>query len=66
MGSGILRGSGRQRDAAIVSAFSYYLIGLPTGISLALLTDLGTFGMWIGLGVANGLQVGVILKSIVI
>ena len=30
----------------------YYLIGLPIGISLALLTDLGAMGMWTGLCVA--------------
>jgi Na+-driven multidrug efflux pump len=35
----------------------YYLIGLPVGISLALLTDLGATGMWTGLSVAVFLTV---------
>ena len=30
----------------------YYMIGLPIGISLELLTDLGTTGMWTGLLIA--------------
>ena len=35
----------------------YYMIGLPMGTSLAVLTDLGTTGMWIGLCVAVFLTV---------
>ena len=35
----------------------YYMIGLPVGISLALLTDLGATGMWTGLLVAVFLTV---------
>ena len=46
---------------ATVSLFSFYFSGLPIGISLALLTDLGAFGMWIGLAIANAIQVVVIL-----
>ena len=55
--SGILRGSGRQVLGACVNAFSYYVFGLPIGISLALAADMKTPGMWIGLNIANLLQV---------
>ena len=55
--AGIIRGSGRQKIGAIMNFVFYYLIGLPIGISLALLTDLGATGMWTGLCVAVFLTV---------
>ena len=55
--AGVLRGSGRQLLGAGINAFSYYVFGLPIGISLALATDLKTLGMWIGLGVGSVVQV---------
>ena len=53
--AGVLRGSGRQLLGAGINAFSYYVFGLPIGISLALATDLKTLGMWImtTIGVSN-------------
>ncbi len=43
--------------AACINFVVFYIVGLPTGISLAFLTDLGTLGMWIGLGIASFIQV---------
>ena len=52
-----MRATGRQAKAALVNFCCYYLIGLPLGISLALPVGLNTKGMWIGLSVADGIQV---------
>ena len=57
--AGIIRGCGRQKIGAIMNFAYYYLIGLPIGISLALLTDLGATGMWIGLLIAVFITVSV-------
>ena len=54
---GILRGSGRQSLGALLNFFCYYMIGLPLGIFLAFASRLGTLGIWIGLAIADGLQV---------
>ena len=53
----MLRGQGRQFLGAAINAFSYYVFGLPIGISLALAADMGTVGMWIGLDIASFIQV---------
>ena len=55
--SGVLRGAGKQIVGAVVNFVCYYIIGLPLGISLALLTKLGVTGIWIGVGVADMIQV---------
>lgn len=55
--SGALRATGRQAKAAFVNFLSYYVVGLPLGITLALVVKLGTKGMWIGLSVADTIQV---------
>ena len=55
--SGVLRGAGKQIVGAVVNFVCYYIIGLPLGISLALLTKLGVTGIWIGVGVADVIQV---------
>ena len=55
--AGILRGSGRQMLGAGINVLSYYVFGLPIGISLALAADMGALGMWIGLSIANFIQV---------
>ena len=47
--SGVIRGVGHQLWGAAVTFTAYYVVGLPVGISLALATDLGVVGMWIGL-----------------
>ena len=55
--SGALRATGMQFKAAVVNFVSYYVIGLPLGITLALVVGLGAKGMWIGLCLGDGLQV---------
>lgn len=42
--AGVLRGSGNQRIGAIVNTVSYYVIGLPIGISLMFIAKLGVIG----------------------
>ena len=55
--SGALRGAGKQVSGAVINFICYYVFGLPLGICLALLVNLGVVGMWIGIGVADTLQV---------
>ena len=55
--AGILRGTGRQALGALINFISYYVVGLPTGISLALAADMGTLGLYIGLLIGDSLQV---------
>ena len=52
-----MRATGNQAKTAIINFVSYYVVGLPLGISLALPVGLGTKGMWIGLSAADGIQV---------
>ncbi|XP_040486052.1 multidrug and toxin extrusion protein 1 [Ursus maritimus] len=47
--AGILRGSGNQRIGAIVNTISYYVIGLPVGISLMFIARLGVVGLRLGM-----------------
>ena len=47
--SGALRGCGRQCIGAVVRFFGYYVLALPIGIPLALLTPMKVFGIWVGL-----------------
>eukprot|EP00731_Ephydatia_muelleri_P026096 Em0018g196a len=46
---GVLRGSGRQLAGAVTNFISFYVVGQPIGISLALVGRLGAMGHWIGL-----------------
>ena len=55
--SGALRGAGKQVLGAVTNFICYYVIGLPIGICLALLANFGVVGMWIGIGIADILQV---------
>uniref|UniRef100_G1LC60 Multidrug and toxin extrusion protein n=1 Tax=Ailuropoda melanoleuca TaxID=9646 RepID=G1LC60_AILME len=47
--AGVLRGSGNQRIGAIVNTVSYYVIGLPIGISLMFIAKLGVIGLRLGM-----------------
>lgn len=51
--SGILRGSGRQAQGAVINIFAYYVAGLPLAGYLLLYCDWGLQGVWLGL--ATGL-----------
>ena len=55
--SGVIRGAGRQLWGAGINFIAFYIVGLPIGIPLALLTSLKSFGMWIGLLCASTTQV---------
>ncbi|XP_065827797.1 multidrug and toxin extrusion protein 1-like isoform X2 [Oscarella lobularis] len=46
---GIYRGSGRQATGACIAFVSYYVLALPIGIPLALLTTLNVVGFWVGI-----------------
>ncbi|XP_068945703.1 multidrug and toxin extrusion protein 1 isoform X1 [Petaurus breviceps papuanus] len=53
---GILRGSGNQKIGAILNAIGYYIIGLPIGISLMFVANLGVIGLWSGIIICSALQ----------
>ena len=55
--SGIMRGIGHQLRGAVINIVSYSVFGLPIGISLALATDMGVLGVWIGFAVSTNMQV---------
>lgn len=66
--SGILRGLGRTKPAAVLNFVGYYLFALPLGYWLAVRGGLGLGGIWWGLAlglvcVAGGLLVLVLRKS---
>ncbi|XP_031323388.1 multidrug and toxin extrusion protein 2 [Camelus dromedarius] len=46
---GVLRGTGRQAFGAIVNAVMYYVIGLPLGIVLTFVAEMGITGLWLGM-----------------
>lgn len=50
--SGATRGCGMQKIGAYVNLGAYYLIGIPVGILLAFVFNLGGPGLWTGLIVA--------------
>lgn len=47
--SGIARGCGWQKIGAIVNLASFYFIGIPLGIVLAFVFNLGGKGLWTGI-----------------
>ena len=57
-------GCGQQVFASVINFIAFYIIGLPIGISLALLTDLGSRGMWSGLTIAAYFQLFCLLVFI--
>ncbi|MBH0237985.1 MATE family efflux transporter [Methylobrevis albus] len=59
-GMAVLRGLGDNRFAMLVVAVAYWCVGLPVGLGLAYLTDMGPSGIWCGLVAGLG-AVGVTL-----
>ena len=53
---GILRGAGKQAIGAATYLVIFYIVGLPLGISLALLVPMGTKGQWTGMLVSSTLN----------
>ncbi|KAJ4721374.1 Protein DETOXIFICATION [Melia azedarach] len=47
--NGVAVGAGMQGTAAYVNLGSYYVIGVPTGVLLGYVANLGIKGLWIGL-----------------
>ena len=47
--TGALRGLGETRVPMLANAVGYWAVGLPVGVSLALVSGWGAFGLWIGL-----------------
>ncbi|CAI9098556.1 OLC1v1035225C1 [Oldenlandia corymbosa var. corymbosa] len=54
--SGAARGCGKQKICAIVDVGAYYILGLPAGIFLAFVHQVGGKGLWMGLTVALSAQ----------
>jgi len=52
--AGIFRGVGKQTIGAVAYLFSYYVVGLPISICLALVLNMGLVGQWFGLTCAAG------------
>ncbi|SEM12158.1 multidrug resistance protein, MATE family [Mesobacillus persicus] len=46
---GVLRGYKDVKLPFIITFIAYWIIGIPTGYSLAAFTELGPFGFWIGI-----------------
>ena len=51
--AGILRGAGKQVWGASVYIFSYYVIGLTTGLVLVFVVNIGLRGLWLGITSAS-------------
>ncbi|ELU44302.1 multidrug/Oligosaccharidyl-lipid/Polysaccharide flippase [Rhizoctonia solani AG-1 IA] len=49
---GVLRARGKLAFGAIVNMLSYYVFGIPVGISLAFWANFGLAGLWMGLSAA--------------
>jgi MATE family multidrug resistance protein len=47
--TGILRGVGDTRSAAVANAVGHWLLGLPIGVYLCFVLQQGARGLWIGL-----------------
>ena len=54
--AGALRGAGRQTIGAVSNFGSYWLFGVPLGVVLAIVEDMGALGYWIGLIAATFVQ----------
>lgn len=64
--SGVLRGMGATRSAAVINAIAYYVFGLPLAWLLAFRLDFGLAGLWwglaLGLTAASVLLIGFIAR----
>lgn len=49
VGTGVLRGQGRQRIGSILNIISYYFLAIPLGYVLAFKFGMEMSGLWIGL-----------------
>lgn len=65
VGSGVLRGMGTPRPAAIFNLLGYYAIALPLACTLAFRGGMGLPGVWIGLAIGLAVVALLILLWIV-
>ncbi|KAJ0048205.1 hypothetical protein Pint_15540 [Pistacia integerrima] len=59
--SGIARGCGWQKICVYVNLAAYYLVGLPSAISLTFFFQYGGKGLWMGIICGSGLQAFLLL-----
>jgi MATE family multidrug resistance protein len=64
VGSGVLRGAGRQNLGAGINALGYWAIGIPVSGFLGLKMGLGVPGFWMGVGAGGLLQAIIMLTMI--
>ncbi|KAF7720899.1 hypothetical protein EC973_005787 [Apophysomyces ossiformis] len=55
---GVIRGLGRQKVAAYINLFAYYLLAIPFGLALTFKAGWELTGLWVGLTVALFLGAG--------
>ncbi|CAE6397622.1 unnamed protein product [Rhizoctonia solani] len=63
---GVLRARGKLAFGAIVNILSYYVFGIPVGISLAFWAKFGLAGLWIGLSAAMFCSAVVSIAAVVV
>ncbi|KAL8280344.1 hypothetical protein RQP46_007261 [Phenoliferia psychrophenolica] len=62
---GLLRGAGRATLGALINLTSYYVVGLPIGLTLAFVgPKLGLLGLWVGLTTALTFTAGLMTTFI--
>jgi multidrug resistance protein, MATE family len=61
VGSGILRGAGRQSIGALINLIAYYLLALPLGWYLCFNKGYGIFGLFLGVFIGSSAQTVAIL-----
>ena len=49
----MIRGTGKQCQAAVLSITAYWVIGIPLAYLLAFVVDLELSGLWIGFAAAS-------------
>ncbi|GAQ84057.1 MATE efflux family protein [Klebsormidium nitens] len=54
---GLLRGVGKPSTVVVLSLSSYYVIGLPTSVTLTFYKGWGALGLWWGLTIAQSVMV---------
>lgn len=60
---GVLRGYKDVKVPFFIAFISYWILGIPIGYSLARFTDLGPFGLWIGISIGlTGAAVGFLIR----
>ncbi|KAJ2802767.1 ethionine resistance protein [Coemansia guatemalensis] len=64
---GILRGMGKQRNAAAINVGSYYFVVLPLAMVAIFVLDAGIIGLWIafalGMSILSGSYIGLVLQA---